>query len=110
MVVAGSLHFIATDAYISIMPGYLPWHRELVYISGVFQIAGGIGLLVPGTRKLAGWGLIALYIAVLPANINMALYNIQPGSFTIPLTLLWARLPLQLVFIYWAWYASRPGG
>lgn len=108
MVVAGLLHFIATDTYVSIMPGYLPWHKELVYISGIFEIAGGLGLLAPRTRKLAGWGLIALYIAVLPANLNMALNNIQPESFTVPLALLWARLPLQLVLIYWAWYVSRP--
>ena len=108
MIVAGSLHFIATDAYVSIMPDYLPWHRELVYISGLFQIAGGLGLLILKTRAVAGWGLIALYIAVLPANVNMALYDIQPGSFTIPVALLWARLPIQLVLIYWAWSVSRP--
>jgi len=108
MVVAGLLHFIATDAYVSIMPDYLPWHEKLVYISGVFEIAGGLGLLFPKTRAMAGWGLIALYIAVLPANFNMALNNIQPESVTIPVALLWARLPLQFVFIIWAWIVSRP--
>ncbi len=108
MVVAGILHFVATDAYVSIMPDYLPLHRELVYLSGIFEVLCGLGLLWHKTREAAGIGLIVLYIAVLPANINMAVQDIQPASFHIPAFLLWARLPLQLVFIYWAWRVSRP--
>ncbi len=108
MVVAGILHFVATDAYVSIMPDYLPLHRELVYLSGIFEVLCGLGLLWPKTREVAGIGLILLYLAVLPANINMAVFDIQPAGFHIPAILLWARLPLQLVFIYWAWRVSRP--
>lgn len=108
MVLAGTLHFLFTEAYVSVMPDYLPWHEELVLISGFFEIAGGLGLLVPATRIFAGWGLIALYLAVLPANINMAVHDIQPASITIPLWLLWLRIPLQAVFIWWAWAVSRP--
>lgn len=108
MVLAGLLHFLFTDTYVSVMPGYLPWHYELVLLSGFFEIAGGLGLLVPATRNFAGWGLIALYLAVLPANINMAMHDIQPASIAIPLWLLWLRIPLQAVFIYWAWAVSRP--
>ena len=108
MVLAGVLHFLYTDRYVAVMPDYLPWHEELVLISGFFEIAGGLGLLVPATRNLAGIGLIALYLAVLPANINMAINNIQPESITIPLWLLWFRIPLQIPFIWWAWRASRP--
>jgi len=108
MVIAGSLHFIATDAYVGIMPDYLPLHRELVYVSGVFEILFGLGLLWPKTRGPAGAGLMLLYVAVLPANINMAVHDIQPADFHIPAFLLWARLPFQLVFIYWAWRVSRP--
>lgn len=108
MVVAGILHFLATDKYVAVMPDYLPWHRELVLVSGFFEIAGGLGLLLPATRALAGWGLIALYLAVLPANINMAVNDIQPSGLDIPLFWLWMRVPLQLLFIYWAWHASRP--
>lgn len=107
MVAAGVLHFLYTDAYVSVMPAYLPWHRELVLLSGTLEIAGGLGLLLPATRGLAGLGLIALYVAVLPANINMAVNNIQPVSITVPLALLWLRIPLQGVFIYWAWAVSR---
>ncbi len=108
MIVAGILHFVATDAYVSIMPDYLPLHRELVYISGIIEVLCGLGLLWPKTRQAAGTGLILLYLAVLPANINIALQEIQPAGFHIPAFLLWARLPLQLVFIYWAWRVSRP--
>ena len=108
MVIAGSLHFLSTDTYVSIMPGYLPFHRELVYISGGCEIIFGLGLLWPTTRRLAGILLILLYLAVLPANIEMAVRNIQPAGFHIPAFLLWARLPFQLVFIYWAWRVSQP--
>lgn len=108
MVLAGVLHFRATDAYVSVMPDYLPWHRELVLISGFFEIAGGLGLLVARTRKWAGIGLILLFIAVFPANVHMAVENIQPFSFEIPAYALWGRLPFQLVFILWAWWVSQP--
>ena len=108
MVAAGTLHFTATDTYVSIMPAYLPLHRELVYISGVFEILFGLGLLWRKTREVAGIGLILLFISVLPANVNMAVNDIQPADFRIPAFLLWARLPFQLVLIYWAWSVSRP--
>ena len=108
MVVAGIGHFVATDAYVSIMPDYLPLPRELVYLSGIFEVLCGLGLLWRKTREAAGICLILLFLAVLPANINMAVFDIQPAGFHIPAILLWARLPLQLVFIYWAWRVSRP--
>ena len=100
-VAAGANHFIFPKFYLSIMPPYLPWPLELVYVSGAAEIAGGIGVLVPATRRLAGWGLIALLIAVFPANIHVALHGMG-GSF--PHWLLWARLPLQIVFIAWAYW------
>ena len=108
MAAAGTLHFTATDTYVSIMPAYLPLHRELVYISGAFEILFGLGLLWRRTREVAGIGLIILFIAVLPANVNMAVNDIQPADFRIPAFLLWARLPFQFVLIYWAWRVSRP--
>ena len=108
MVVAGIGHFVATDTYVGIMPEYLPLPRELVYLSGIVEVLGGLGLLWRKTREAAGICLILLYLAVLPANINMAVFDIQPAGFHIPAILLWARLPFQLVFIYWAWRVSRP--
>ena len=108
MVVAGALHFVATDAYVAIMPSYLPLPRELVQVSGGFEILGGVGLLIPRLRPAAGIALIVLYVAVLPANVNMAVHEIQPPGFRIAPVLLWARIPLQLVLMAWAWQVSRP--
>lgn len=108
MIVAGILHFVATDAYVSIMPDYLPLPRELVYLTGILEVLFGLGLLWHKTRGAAGVCLILLFLAVLPANINMAVHDIQPASFHIPAFLLWARLPFQFVLIYWAWRVSRP--
>ncbi len=68
----GVNHFVSTDAYVSTVPTYLAAPLALVYVSGIFEILGGLGVLHPGTRRLAGWGLIALLIAVFPANIEMA--------------------------------------
>ena len=100
-------HFINPDFYLSIMPPSFPMHLEAVYISGLFEILGGIGVLLSKTRKLAGWGLFALLIAVYPANIYMAL---TPEAFPeIPLSALYTRLGLQFLFFYWAYSVTRPG-
>ena len=72
-VAAGIGHFVNTDFYLSIMPPYLPAHLELVYVSGVFEILGGLAVLPLPTRRLAGYGLMALLLAIFPANIHMAL-------------------------------------
>ncbi len=104
-VVAGALHFLATPAYLRIMPPVLPSPTLLVYVSGLCEILGGLGLLFPATRAFAAWGLIALLIAVLPANLHMALDHAHWPH--IPQWLLWARLPLQLPLIAWAWLYTR---
>ena len=98
---AGALHFVKPRPYESMMPDALPAHRELVYLSGVAEMAGGAGVLADPTRRLAGWWLIATMLAVFPANINMA---IEAERFKdIPEPLLWARLPLQAAIVYWIW-------
>ncbi len=104
---AGTLHFINTDLYLKIMPPYIPWHLAMVYLSGVAEIAGGLGLLVPSLRKPAAWGLVALLVAVFPANIYMAMDQIQVTSRPIPQALLWARLPMQALMIWWVAYCGR---
>lgn len=108
MIAVGIEHFRKPEFFVNIMPDYLPWHYELVYISGVFEILGGVGLLVPMTKKAAAWGLVALYISVFPANINHAVNNVPmlDGTELHP-ALLWGRLPLQVVLILWAWWFTR---
>ncbi len=107
-VVAGALHFRAPGAYEQIMPPYLPLHRELVYLSGALEIAGGLGLLAERTRRIAGVGLILLLVAVWPANLQMLLDARAAEKPLWWVALLWARLPLQLVLIAWVWRASHP--
>ena len=110
MVAAGVLHFLKPKVYVRMMPTWLPAHLALVYISGVFEILGGLGLILPRTRRLAGWGLVALYIAVFPANLNMALHHLPFGGRPVPSWALWARLPLQAVLIAWALWVSADRG
>jgi uncharacterized membrane protein len=104
---AGTLHFVHTPAFEAIVPPYLPRQRELVYISGAAEIAGGVGVLIPRLRRPAGFGLIALLVAVFPANVHMTL---NPEDFPkIPRSLLWIRLPLQGLLIAWVYGAAiRP--
>ena len=98
-------HFINPNFYLSIMPPSFPLHIEAVYISGFFEIIGGIGVLIHRFRKIAGWGLFALLIAVYPANIYMA---ITPNEFSyIPIYILYFRLALQFVFFYWAYTVTK---
>jgi uncharacterized membrane protein len=104
-VVAGAMHFVATPVYVRIMPPLLPDPRLLVQISGVCEMLGGIGLLVPMTHRFAAWGLIALLIAVSPANVYMAMDHAHWPR--IPEWALWLRVPLQIPLIAWAWLYAR---
>lgn len=105
-VYAGVSHFTNTAFFVSIVPPYLPAHVELVYASGVFEILGGLAVLPKASRSLAGFGLILLLLAVFPANVHMAL---NPDQFPdTPRWGLYVRLPVQAVFIAWAWWATRP--
>lgn len=97
--VAGTAHFTNTGDFERIVPPYLPAARVLVYVSGIFEILGALGILIPSTRWLAGWGLVALLVAVFPANISMATHGVKFGSFPSQSWMAWARLPLQFVLI-----------
>jgi uncharacterized membrane protein len=107
MIAIGIAHFADPEPFVRIVPKALPSPLGLVYVSGLFEILGGAGLLVERTRRFAGLGLIALYLAVFPANINMAANDIQPAGHAIPVALLWLRLPFQALLIWWAWKVSR---
>jgi uncharacterized membrane protein len=101
---AGLLHFLHPAPYLRIMPPALPEPRLLVLLSGVAEVAGGLGLLWPTTRRWARWGLLALLLAVFPANVYML--QIQ-DQLHLPAWALWARLPLQPLLMWWVWRAGR---
>lgn len=103
-VVAGANHFRNPEFYVRMMPAYLPAHLELVYLSGVFEMLGGVGVLIPRTRRAAGWGLVLLLVAIFPANLHMAMNpELFPG---ISPSALWLRLPFQVLFIAWVYWAA----
>lgn len=104
-VVAGIAHFVVPNFYMKMMPAYLPYHRPLVLLSGVVEIALGILLLIPRFSRLAAWGLIALLIAVFPANIQVFTHQ---ELFPLPPPIHLLRLPLQGALILWAYaYAKK---
>jgi uncharacterized membrane protein len=99
---AGALHFLKPEPYRAMMPPYIPAPDAMVALSGVAELVGGAGLLAPATRRWAGWWLVATLVAIFPANVHMALHperfaRYVPGGRTG----LYARLPLQAVFIAW---------
>jgi uncharacterized membrane protein len=104
-VMAGVGHFVATRVYMSVMPGYLPAHRGLVVLSGAAEIAGGLGVMIPQTRRAAAWGIVALLVCVMPANVWMVQHpELYPG---VPVWAMWLRLPLQVPLMWWAWLYTR---
>lgn len=104
-VFAGAMHFVIPGTYMGIMPAWIPYPLELVYVSGVAEALGGVGLLIPRLRKAAAIGLIALLIAVFPANIQMLVNAIYDHASSLYVALLWLRLPLQPLLILWIYRA-----
>jgi len=104
MIAAGTMHFVNPEFFLKIMPPYLPFHQELVLVSGVCEIILGILLLVPRCSRWAAWGIVALLIAVFPANLYLYQHQgILPASPLVHLL----RLPLQGVFVLWAYWHTR---
>jgi len=109
--VAGLLHFVVPELYAQIIPPYLPAPLALVYLSGVAEVAVGVGLLWPRTRAYAAWATIALLLAIFPANVYMATSGVavtgMPGGGDPSPVVRWGRLPLQGVLLLWAyWYTD----
>ncbi|WP_435355172.1 DoxX family protein [Emticicia sp. SJ17W-69] len=101
---AGISHFTKKHFFVKAMPPYIPYHEAMVALSGIAEILLGIGLLFEVTKNYAAWGIILLLIAVFPANIYMA----TSGIFKkIPQILLWLRLPLQIILIWWAYLYTK---
>lgn len=111
-VVAGVAHFLVPDLFAQIVPPQLPAPTALVYLSGLAELALGIGVMLPRTRRVAAWGLVALLLAVFPANVYMATSGVviegAPPPIRDPSALgRWGRLPLQAVLVAWAWWYTR---
>lgn len=111
MIAVGVLHFTDPEPFVRIVPPWLPAPRWLVWISGVAEIGLGALVLVPHPRArwVARWGLVALYVAVFPANVHMAIHQVplDPAGPP-PGWVAWARLPFQIVFVLWALWVTRP--
>lgn len=104
-ILAGLNHFRDPGFYLPMMPPYLPWHAALVFLSGVAEVVLGGAVLVPSLRRPAAWGIMALLIAIFPANLHIALHNVPIGGNSEGLGIWnWVRLPFQAVFIAWAWW------
>ncbi|WP_066380351.1 DoxX family protein [Anabaena sp. CA = ATCC 33047] len=110
LIIVGITHFAVPQPYVKIVPPQLPYPLGLVYLSGFYEILGGIGLLVPPVSQAAAWGVILLFLAVFPANINQAVNHIKiesiPYSDSVWFQVI--RLPLQAVLIAWAWWYTQP--
>jgi uncharacterized membrane protein len=114
-VVAGVLHFVVPELYVQIVPPVFPAALALVYLSGLAEIAVGIGVLIPRTRRQAAWATVALLVAIFPANVYMATHGVviegMPGGGDPSDLARWGRLPLQGVLILWAlWYTQPQSG
>jgi len=104
-VLGGVYHLVNPGFYLPMMPPYLPWHRELVFVSGVAELVLGVAVLIPGLRRAAALGIIALLIAVFPANLHIAMNDVPLAGATEGAGVWnWVRLPFQAVFIAWAWW------
>ena len=102
-------HFVYTKGMLMMIPGFIPFRKELVYITGIIEVAAAVGLLIPGLRIMTAWFLIVFFILLLPANIYAATRHIdyQKGTLEGPgATYLWFRVPLQILFILWVYFAA----
>lgn len=104
-IISGAAHFVAPAAYLGFMPSYVPWPAAMVALSGGAEILGGLGVCLRRTRSVAGWSLIALLVAVFPANIHAITTGMTFGGHNVPTWMLWARLPFQLFLIAWVHHA-----
>ena len=111
-VAAGVMHFVVPKVYARIVPPQFPRPVALVYLSGVAEIVLGIGVMIRRTRRVSAWGLIALLVAVFPANVHMATNDMLPDVVPdwadgIARIAMWVRLPFQAVLVLWAWWYTR---
>ena len=106
-IVGGISHFLKTEMFVAIIPPFLSFPEALVYITGIFEILGGIGVLIPWIKRIAGNGLVILLLAVFPANLHMAINDVHVEGLPTSPVFLWLRLPLQFLLIAWIWWCTR---
>ncbi len=111
-IIAGVAHFVAPQLYDPMMPDWLPaaTHRPLIYVSGLAELAGGIGIFTTRYRRAAAWGLVALLLVIFPANLHVAMNPAAGEAFGPSQTVLWLRLPFQAMFIAWVWWTCLARG
>jgi uncharacterized membrane protein len=107
LTVTGSLHFLTPRPFVAIVPRRLPRRRVLVQLSGAAELACAAGLAVRSTRRLAGWVVTVLFVAVFPANVQMALDAQRKPRSTAYRAAIWLRLPVQLPLVLWARAVAR---
>jgi uncharacterized membrane protein len=106
-IVAGALHFARPAPYDAMIPPFLSSPRFWTYLSGAAEVAGGVGMLLPRWRRYSALGLVVLLLAVLPANIHVAVASVQLAELPMPRWYFWARIPFQLVYVAWVAWAGR---
>jgi uncharacterized membrane protein len=108
LVFTATPHFVGTEAFVQSIPAGLPLRREAVYLSGLLELAGAVGLLIPRLRRPAGLALALMFVAVFPANLNVAINNLQIDGPYFPTSpaMQWGRLLIQPVLIWWALWAT----
>ncbi|PWT78248.1 MAG: hypothetical protein C5B59_02165 [Bacteroidetes bacterium] len=102
-------HFVFAEGMAMMVPGIVPYKKQLVYLTGIFEIAAAIGLLIPSLYRLTSWSLIVFFVLILPANINAALKRVdfqKKSNDGSGVGYLWFRVPLQIVFILWTYYSG----
>jgi len=104
-IAAGVNHFVSPGFYRAMMPPWLPGPDGMIIVSGIAEIVGGIGILMPHWRRAAGWSLLVLLVAVFPANVHAAVHGHPDFSSTVG----WWRLPFQAMFIAWVWWVCLRG-
>lgn len=103
-VFTGVSHFLMPEEMAQMLPEFIPWRVEIIYVTGILEVAGGIGLLIPGLEKLAALSLILFLIGVLPSNIYAALNHVEFGAHSEGPIYLLLRIPFQLFLMGWAYY------
>jgi uncharacterized membrane protein len=105
-------HFAFTKGMAMMLPPFIPYKTEIVYLTGIIEIAAAVGLLIPNLREITAWLLIAFFVLILPANIYAAVKQIDYQKATFEgngLTYLWFRVPLQILFIIWTYLSAIKG-